>query len=131
MRPEPRLPPVPTRRTHVTPTPKFRTFPSQLATALLTVAIATSATSAAFGQTAKKALTVDDYSRWRAINSQSISGDGKWVTYVLAQTNTAPADAKPVMHLLRLDTNQDIEVPNASAPAFSADSKWLAYQIDP
>lgn len=80
---------------------------------------------------AKKALTVEDYTRWRAINGSSISGDGKWVTYVLAQTNTAPADAKPVLHLLRLDTNQDIEVANASAPAFSADSKWIAYQVDP
>ena len=63
----------------------------------------------ALGQ-AKKALTVDDYSRWRGIGNQSISGDGKWVTYVLSQTNTAPADAKPVLHLLRLDTNQDLEI---------------------
>ena len=61
----------------------------------------------------------------------SISGDGKWVTYVLSLTNTAPTDAKPVLHLLRLDTNQDIEVANASAPAFTADSKWMAYQVDP
>ena len=60
----------------------------------------------------------------------SISGDGKWVTYVLSPTNTAPADAKPVMHLLRLDNNQDLEIPNATAPAFSADSKWVAYQVD-
>ena len=44
------------------------------------------------------------------------------MTYVLSQTNTAPTDAKPVMHLLRLDTNQDLEIPNATAPAFSADS---------
>ena len=80
---------------------------------------------------AKKALTVDDYTKWKSINSSSISGDGKWVTYVVAFTNTLPADAKPVMHLLRLDTNQDIEVPNASSSAFSADSRWLAYQVDP
>ena len=79
----------------------------------------------------KKALSVEDYSRWRAINGQAISGDGKWVTYVLSQTNTAPADAKPVLHILRLDTNTDLEITNASAPAFSSDSKWIAYQIDP
>jgi dipeptidyl aminopeptidase/acylaminoacyl peptidase len=81
--------------------------------------------------TAKKALTVDDYTKWKSINSSSISGDGKWVTYVVALTNTLPADAKPVMHLLRLDTNQDIEVPNASNSAFSSDSRWIAYQVDP
>src|SRR5437879_1852626 len=80
---------------------------------------------------AKKALTVDDYTKWKSINSSSISGDGKWVTYVVALTNTLPADAKPVMHLLRLDTNQDLEVPNASGSGFSADSRWLAYQVDP
>src|SRR5262249_18606898 len=79
----------------------------------------------------KKALGVEDYSRWRAIGNQAISSDGKWVTYVLSQTNTAPTDAKPVMHLLRLDTNQDLEIANASAPAFSSDSKWVAYQVDP
>jgi dipeptidyl aminopeptidase/acylaminoacyl peptidase len=80
---------------------------------------------------AKKVLSVDDYSRWKSINGSSISGDGHWVTYVVSATNTAPADAKPVLHLLRLDTNQDVEVANASAPAFSADSKWIAYQVDP
>ena len=79
----------------------------------------------------KKALTVDDYTKWKSINSSSISGDGKWVTYVLALTNTTPQESKPVMHLLRLDTNQDVEVAQATNPAFSNDSKWVAYQIDP
>ncbi len=80
---------------------------------------------------AKKALTVEDYTKWRAINASSISSDGNWVTYVVAHTNTLPAEAKPVMHLLRLDTNQDVEIPNATSPAFSADAKWVAYQVDP
>ena len=79
----------------------------------------------------KKVLGVEDYSRWRSIGGSSISSDGKWVTYVLSLTNTAPTDAKPILHLLRLDTNQDIEVANASAPAFSADARWIAYQVDP
>src|SRR5690242_12832227 len=79
----------------------------------------------------KKAMTVADYTKWKSINSSSISGDGKWVTYVLALTNTTPQESKPVMHLLRLDTNQDVEVANATNPAFSNDSKWVAYQIDP
>ncbi|HEV8496552.1 MAG TPA: prolyl oligopeptidase family serine peptidase [Gemmatimonadaceae bacterium] len=79
----------------------------------------------------KKALTVDDYTKWKSINSSSISGDGKWVTYVLALMNTTPPESKPVMHLIRLDTNQDVEVAQATNPAFSNDSKWVAYQIDP
>ena len=79
---------------------------------------------------AKKVLSVDDYTKWKSIGSQSISGDGKWVAYVLSATNTAPADAKPVLHLVRLDDNQDLEIPNGTAPAFSPDSKWLAYTVD-
>ncbi len=78
----------------------------------------------------KKVLSVDDYTKWKSIGNQSISGDGKWVAYVLSATNTAPADAKPVLHLVRLDNSQDVEIPNGTAPAFSPDSKWLAYTVD-
>lgn len=80
---------------------------------------------------AKRALTVDDYTKWKSINSSSISSDGKWVTYVVAQTNTTPAESKPVMHLVRLDSNQDTQVADGSNSAFSADSRWVAYQIEP
>ena len=80
---------------------------------------------------AKKALTVDDYTRWRSISGQEISGDGKWVVYGLSFANTLPADAKPVLHLLNLETNQDLEIPNATGGTFSADSRWVAYQVDP
>jgi dipeptidyl aminopeptidase/acylaminoacyl peptidase len=80
---------------------------------------------------AKKVLTVDDYSRWRSISGQQISGDAKWVTYGLRFTNTPQAEAKPVLHLLNLDTNEDLEVANGTGGTFSADSQWIAYQIDP
>ena len=32
---------------------------------------------------AKKPLGIEDYTRWRSISGQEISGDGKWVTYRL------------------------------------------------
>jgi dienelactone hydrolase len=80
---------------------------------------------------AKKVLTVEDYSKWRTISGQEISGDGNWATYGLSFTNTVTADAKPVLHLVRLDSSQHVEVPNATGGVFSADSKWLAYQVDP
>ncbi len=79
----------------------------------------------------KKVLTVEDYTRWRNISGQQISGDGKWVTYGLSYTNTVPAEAKPVLHILNLETNQDVEVPNATGGTFSQDSRWIAYQVDP
>jgi len=79
----------------------------------------------------KKALTVDDYTKWRSIASPEISADGKWVAYTLELTNTIPAEAKPVLHLLNLETSADVTVADATAPSFSADSKWIAYQVDP
>jgi dienelactone hydrolase len=81
--------------------------------------------------TAKKALAVEDYTRWRAITSSEISGDGSWVAYGVSQTNTAPADAKPVQHLLNLATNQDIAISDGTGGVFSADSHWFGYQVDP
>jgi hypothetical protein len=79
----------------------------------------------------KKALTVEDYSKWRSISGQEISGDGQWVTYGLSLSNTIPTESKPVLHLVRLDSSQDIEVANATGGTFSADSKWIAYVVDP
>ncbi|MGA2533834.1 MAG: prolyl oligopeptidase family serine peptidase [Candidatus Aminicenantales bacterium] len=80
---------------------------------------------------AKKAMTVDDYAKWRDIASRAISGDGRWVAYVLQLTNTIPAEAKPILHLLNLETNVEVTVNDASDPVFSSDSKWIAYQVDP
>src|SRR5262245_52776708 len=69
---------------------------------------------------AKKVLGVDDYTKWRSIADSAISGDGKWVTYTLQLTNTTPAEAKPVLHLLNLETNETITVQHASGGTFSA-----------
>ena len=80
--------------------------------------------------TGKKPLTIADYSRWRSIEGAEISPDGKWVAYALRFTNTLPAESKPTLHLVNLDSNQDIEVPNAHSPSFSSDSRWLVYQVD-
>ena len=53
---------------------------------------------------ARKALTIDDYTKWRSIERPAISGDGKWVAYTLQTTNVVAAEAKPVLHLLNLET---------------------------
>ncbi|MEO8624301.1 MAG: hypothetical protein ABI625_24685, partial [bacterium] len=82
------------------------------------------------GAAAKKVLSVNDYARWRSIDGAQISGDGRWVAYTLRYTNVAVADARPVLHILRLDTNQDVQIPNATSASFSSDSRWVVYQID-
>jgi len=81
--------------------------------------------------TTKKPLTIEDYTRWRSVTGAELSGDGKWVTYVLQLTNAPAAETKPVLHLLNLETNQDVAVPDGSGGAFAADSKWFAYQVEP
>jgi dipeptidyl aminopeptidase/acylaminoacyl peptidase len=80
---------------------------------------------------AKKAIGPDDYPRWKSIAGQEISGDGNWVVYSLQLTNVPQAETKPVLYLRNLTTGQDITVANATGGTFSADSKWVAYQIDP
>jgi len=79
---------------------------------------------------ARKPLAIGDYTKWRSISGQEISGDGQWVTYVLQLTNVPLAETKPAQHLVNLDTNEDIEFANATGGAFSSDSKWLAYSVD-
>jgi hypothetical protein len=91
----------------------------------LTVVVPSAQTSS------KKALTVDDYTKWKSISDPAISSDGKWVTYVLQTTNVPQDQTRPVLHILNLDTNQDVTVANATGGTFSADSNWIAYQIDP
>ena len=78
----------------------------------------------------RKPLTVADYSRWRNIEGAEISPDGKWVAYTLRQANTLPAESKPALQILNLDSNQLVEVPNAHSATFSSDSRWLVYQVD-
>jgi WD40-like Beta Propeller Repeat len=99
--------------------------------ALFVIAVLSTAQAVPLANTAKKALSVEDYTRWRSINSPEISGDGLWVAYVLQLTNVPQAQTKPELHIRNLQTNEDVVVGNATAPAFSADSKWIAYQVDP
>jgi dipeptidyl aminopeptidase/acylaminoacyl peptidase len=82
------------------------------------------------GAAAKKPLTVDDYGRWRTIEGAELSGDGRWVAYALRFANVLPRDSKPVLHLVDLQTSQEVEIANAHSPTFSPDSRWVVYQVD-
>ncbi|HSA95228.1 MAG TPA: prolyl oligopeptidase family serine peptidase [Acidobacteriota bacterium] len=86
---------------------------------------------AAAAAPAKKAMTVDDYAKWRTISDQALSPDGKWLVYVLELTNVLPGETKPEMHIVNLGTNKDTVVNDATGPVFSPDSRWIAYQVDP
>ena len=84
---------------------------------LSTLAPAPASAQVAAPAPAKKAMTVDDYSKWCTISGQVLSADGKWLAYVLELTNVMPAETKPVMHILNLGTSADVTVNDATAPS--------------
>ena len=99
------------------------------ALALLWAPALVAQTTTSTGQ--KKVLSIEDYARWRTIDTAVLSADGKWAAYGVRFSNTLPTDAKPVLHVRSLAAAQDIEIPFATAPVFSPDSKWIAYQVEP
>lgn len=77
-----------------------------------------------------KVLTVDDYSRWRTINEESLSNDGRWVAWVYRYTNVARDDQDSELHLLNLRTSRDTAIADAYSVVFSPDARWVAFQVD-
>jgi dipeptidyl aminopeptidase/acylaminoacyl peptidase len=93
-----------------------------------TSAVAQGPVPAATGQ--KKVLEIDDYVRWRSIDASELSPDGKWLAYGVRTTNVVAPDAKPVLYLKHLETNEEIAVPDATGAQFSSDSRWVVYQVE-
>ena len=77
-----------------------------------------------------KVLGVEDYARWRTIEDEAISGDGRWVTWVYRHTNVADADEEPELHVLDLETSRDTAIADASDGRFSPDGRWIAFRVD-
>ena len=79
----------------------------------------------------KKVLTINDYTRWRALEAPQLSPDGNWLSYVQRQTNVVATASKPALHIKRLDGGTDTAVVDATQATFSSDSRWVAYLIEP
>ncbi|HET7631817.1 MAG TPA: prolyl oligopeptidase family serine peptidase [Gemmatimonadaceae bacterium] len=78
----------------------------------------------------KKVLTVPDYGRWRTINGEEISSDGQWVAWIYRYTNVPQDEARPELHILNVQSNADVVVPDVSSAHFSPDGRWIAYTVD-
>jgi dipeptidyl aminopeptidase/acylaminoacyl peptidase len=91
---------------------------------------AASAGVPAVADSTRKILAVPDYARWRTIGDQGIASDGKWVTWVYRFTNVADKEEKPELHILNLDSNEDVTIADASRGTFSPDGRWIVYQVD-
>src|SRR5919109_2704881 len=109
------------KRSPMVPRSAARFVRVMLVSASLPLAVFAQNAAPASPAAGKKPLTVADYSRWRNIEGAEISPDGKWVAYTLRQSNTLPAESKPALQILNLESNQLVEVPNAHTATFSSD----------
>jgi len=75
-------------------------------------------------QPQKKALSLEDYDRWRSIESTSISDDGNWITYRYHLNR-----ADDTLYVKNLSTDTLFVIPRGTDPQFSDDARWVAYRI--
>lgn len=78
-----------------------------------------------FSQT-RKALSLEDYAQWNRITNASIAPDGTWVTYAYK-----PNEGDATMHIRKVNGDTLRTALNAKQLAFSENSNWLAYLVDP
>jgi hypothetical protein len=69
-------------------------------------------------------VTPADYGKWESLGAAALSPDGRWLAYTVTRV-----DEHTEIRLRRLDRDTTIVVSQASAPVFTANSRWLAYTI--
>jgi dipeptidyl aminopeptidase/acylaminoacyl peptidase len=101
------------------PGPLFRRA-SLLALAALTASVVHPAAQQ------KRTLQPEDYERWEQLTAQPtpLSPDGKWLLYGITRSNR-----QTELRVQPSDGGEAIAIPFGERPAFSDDSKWLAYLI--
>ena len=77
------------------------------------------------GQT-KKPISLEDYAQWNRINNTTISPNGAWMTYAYA-----PNEGDATLHIRKVDGDTIHTAINGKKVAFSANSKWVAFLVDP
>ena len=74
----------------------------------------------------KPSLIVDDYGPWKRINSATLSPNGSWMSYRYDRL-----EGEDTLYVRALDGEALRVIPRGASPAFSRDSRWVAYQIAP
>ena len=74
----------------------------------------------------KPAINVDDYGPWKRITSVALAPNGSWMAYV--QDRLEDEDS---LYVKALDGDQLYVAPRGASPAFSRDSRWVAYLVSP
>lgn len=83
------------------------------------------ATAPIFSQ--PKTLSQQDIHRWKKIEQERISSDGRWVAYVLESTT----EADPILCLWDGATEQTKKWERATEPRLSFDANYLIFRIKP
>lgn len=103
------------------PSPRFRVRIRTSAATLLLLALA-----APLGAQEKPPIIVDDYGAWKQISDVALSPDGSWMAWVQDRL-----EGEDSLYLRALDGETEHTVARGQAPAFSRDSRWVAYLIAP
>jgi hypothetical protein len=74
----------------------------------------------------KKPLDNDVYDGWKSLNSPSVSDDGKWITYVIN-----PQQGDGWLYVFNVTSGIRDSVARGDQAVFSADGKYLVYQVIP
>ena len=94
----------------------------------------------------KKALSIEEYGRWKAIGSTAISDDGQWACYIYR-----PREGEATLYVRHLDSEKLYTISigpqgaggrgaggaapagptGGGSPQFSDDAKWIAYYVSP
>src|SRR5690606_30855380 len=77
-------------------------------------------------ETSRRVLTLDDYGEWKRITSTDLSPDGQWMSFVYDRN-----EGEDTLYVKELDGEAVHAVPLGASPAFSDDSRWVAYYINP
>ena len=72
----------------------------------------------------KPTLTSDDYGQWESLGQTVLSRDGRWLAVGVARVND-----EGELRVHATDSDSVVVVPYATRPAFTRDSRWLAYSI--
>src|SRR5688572_6781498 len=72
----------------------------------------------------RPAVRPADFQRWESLNTGTLAPDGRWLAYGVNRVNE-----ENELRLGATSRDSTVAILYASAPAFTADSRWLAYAI--
>ena len=76
------------------------------------------------GAQSRPAVMPADYGVWESLGAATLSPDGRWLAYGVNRVNE-----QNELRLRPIARETTYVAPNGSAPAFGADSRWVAYAI--